>query len=78
MEIYEGDKVRVAETESHVEIIAVIRFNDGKFTANSIMTGISFSLDYVFRERQSGCLSGEVIGTIHDNPELLKVEGGAE
>ena len=71
-EVYEGDKVRIAETENHVEIIAVIGFNDGKFTANSIMTGVSFSLDYVFRERQSGCLSGEVIGNIHETLSCWK------
>ena len=75
-EVYEGDLVRVAETENHVEIIAVVRFDEGKFTANSIKSSVSFSLDYVFRERQPGCLSGEVIGNIYDKPHRTK--GGAE
>lgn len=70
------DRVRVAETENHVEIIAVVRFDEGKFTANSIKSSVSFSLDYVFRERQRGCLSGEVIGNIYDKPHRMK--GGAE
>ena len=75
-EVYEGDLVRVAETENNVEIIAVVRFDEGKFTANSIKSSVSFSLDYVFRERQPGCLSGEVIGNIYDKPHRMK--GGAE
>lgn len=69
-EVYEGDLVRIAETENHVEIIAVVRFDEGKFTANSIKSSVSFSLDYVFRERQPGCLLGEVIGNIYDKPHL--------
>lgn len=75
-EVYEGDLVRIAETENHVEIIAAIRFDEGKFTANSIKSSVSFSLDYVFRERQPDCLSGEVIGNIYDKPH--RMEGGAE
>ena len=71
-EIYEGDIVKIIDTEYHTKHIAIIEFLDASFILHMIkgeyageMLGADSWLD---QEK-------EVIGNIYDNPELL---GGSD
>lgn len=75
-EIFEGDIMRIPETEFNIEIIGVVEFDRGSYVVRSFFSGTRSSLAWAVRGRQSGERRGVVIGNIHDNPELLK--GGAE
>lgn len=75
-EIYEGDIMRIPETETNIEIIGVVEFNRGSYVVRSFLSGTCSSLAWAVRERQSGERRGVVIGNIHDNPEMRK--GGAK
>lgn len=70
-EIYEGDIMRIPETEFNIEIIGVVEFYRGSYVVRSFFSGTHSSLAWAVRERQSGERRGVVIGNIHDNPELL-------
>lgn len=73
-EIFEGDIMRIPETEFNIEIIGVVEFNRGSYVVRSFFSGTRSSLAWAIRERQSGERRGVVIGNIHDNPELFKTE----
>lgn len=73
-EIYEGDIIRIPETEFNIEIIGVVEFDGGSYVVRSFFSGTRSSLAWAVRERQPGEQRGVVIGNIHDNPELLKAE----
>ena len=73
-EIFEGDVVRIPETEFNIEIIGVVEFDRGSYFIRSFFSGTHSSLAWAVRERQSGERRGVVIGNIHDNPELIKEE----
>lgn len=73
-EIYEGDIMRIPETEFNIEIIGVVEFDRGSYVVRSFFSGTHSSLAWAIRERQPGEQRGVVIGNIHDNPELLKTE----
>jgi uncharacterized phage protein (TIGR01671 family) len=75
-EIFEGDIMRIPETEFNIEIIGVVEFDRGSYVVRSFFSGTRSSLAWAVRGRQSGGRRGVVIGNIHDKPELLK--GGAE
>lgn len=75
-DIFEGDIMRIPETEFNIEIIGVVEFDRGSYVVRSFFSGTHSSLAWAIRERQSGERRGIVIGNIYDNPELLK--GGAE
>lgn len=74
--IFEGDIMRIPETEFNIEIIGVVEFDRGAYVVRSFFSGTLSSLAWAVRGRQSGERRGVVIGNIHDKPELLK--GGAE
>lgn len=71
-EIFEGDIMRIPETEFNIEIIGVVEFGRDSYVVRSFFSGTHSSLAWAVRERQSGEPRGVVIGNIHDNPELLK------
>ena len=73
--IFEGDIIRVNECVKKTFEIedGPVRFSRGSFFVNAY-GGMLHSFDVI--ADCSGVLRGEVIGNIHDNPELL--EGGAE
>lgn len=71
-EIFEGDIMRIPETEFNIEIIGVVEFYRGSYVVRSFFSGTHSCLAWAVRERQSGERRGVVIGNIHDNPELLK------
>lgn len=73
-EIFEGDVMRIPETEFNIEIIGVVEFNRGSYVVRSFFSGTHSSLAWAVRERQPGKWRGVVIGNIHDNPELIKEE----
>lgn len=67
-EIYEGDIMRIPETEFNIEIIGVVEFDRGSYVVRSFFSGTHSSLAWAVRERQSGERRSVVIGNIHDNP----------
>lgn len=73
-EIFEGDVMRIPETEFNIEIIGVVEFNKGSYIVRSFFSGTHSSLAWAVRERLSGERRGVVIGNIHDDPELIKEE----
>lgn len=75
-EIFEGDIMRIPETEFNIEIIGVVEFDRGSYVVRSFFSGTRSSLAWAVRGRQLGERRGVVIGNIHDKPELMK--GGAE
>lgn len=75
-EIFEGDVMRIPETEFNIEIIGVVEFDRGSYVVRSFFSGTHSSLAWAVRERQSGERRGVVIGNIYDNPELQK--GGVQ
>lgn len=75
-EIFEGDIMRIPETEFNIEIIGVVEFDRGSYVVRSFFSGTRSSLAWAVRERQSGERRGVVIGNIYDNPELQK--GGVQ
>ena len=75
-EIFEGDIMRIPETEFNIEIIGVVEFDRGSYVVRSFFSGTHSSLAWAVRERQSGERRGIVIGNIYDNPELQK--GGVQ
>ena len=74
IEIYEGDIMRIPETEFNIEIIGVVEFDRDSYVVRSFFSGTNSRLAWAIRERQPGEQCGVVIGNIHDNPELLKTE----
>lgn len=70
-EIFEGDIMRIPETEFNIEIIGVVKFDRGSYVIRSFFSGTHSSLAWAVRERQSGERRGVVIGNIYDNHELL-------
>lgn len=70
-EIFEGDIMRIPETEFNIEIIGVVEFDRGSYVVRSFLSGTYSSLAWAIRERQSGERRGVVIGNIYDNPEML-------
>lgn len=75
-EIFEGDIMRIPETEFNIEIIGVVEFDRGSYVVRSFFSGTRSDLAWAVRERQSGERRGVVIGNIYDNPELQK--GGVQ
>lgn len=75
-EIFEGDVMRIPETEFNIEIIGVVEFDRGSYVVRSFFSGTHSCLAWAVRERQSGERRGVVIGNIYDNPELQK--GGVQ
>lgn len=69
-EIYEGDIVLIPETENNAEITGAVQFDRGSYLVRSFLSGACHSLAWTVRERMVGEKRGEVIGNIHDNPEL--------
>lgn len=69
-EIYEGDIVLIPETENNAEITGDVQFDRGSYLVRSFLSGACHSLAWAVRERMVGEKRGEVIGNIHDNPEL--------
>ncbi len=72
-EIYEGDIMQIPPTECNNEITGVVEFHSdrGSYLVRSFLSGTCYSLDFAVRERMVGEKRGEVVGNIHDNPELL-------
>lgn len=70
-DIYEGDIMRIPETEFNIEIIGVTEFDRGSYVVRSFFSGTNSSLAWAVRERQPGERRSVVIGNIYDNPELL-------
>ena len=70
-DIYEGDIMRIPETEFNIEIIGVVEFDRGSYVVRSFFSGTNSSLAWAVRERQLGERRSVVIGNIYDNPELL-------
>ncbi len=70
-EIYEGDIVLIPETENNAEITGDVQFDRGSYLVRSFLSGACHSLAWTVRERMVGEKRGEVIGNIHDNPELF-------
>lgn len=75
-DIFEGDIMRIPETETNIEIIGVVEFNRGSYVVRSFLSGTCSNLAWAVRERMAGERRGIVIGNIYDNPELSK--GGAQ
>ena len=70
-DIYDGDIMRIPETEFNIEIIGVVEFDRGSYVVRSFFSGTNSSLAWAVRERQPGERRSVVIGNIYDNPELL-------
>jgi uncharacterized phage protein (TIGR01671 family) len=70
-EIYEGDFIKVDKDVAeafHVKEEGVVSFSRGAFTYGD---SISQILPYFVRADDTTTLRGEVIGNVHENPELL-------
>lgn len=72
-EIYEGDIMRIPETEFNIEIIGVVEFDRGSYFIRSFFSGTHSSLAWAVRERIPGERRGVVIGNIYDNPDLILI-----
>ena len=71
-EIYEGDILRVPRTETNAEIISIVVYDADGFMVRSRYDSWGNTLAWCVRERVPEIHKGEVIGNIHDTPELLK------
>ena len=71
-EVYEGDIVRLPETEWHAEIIGVVVYDRGAFVLRSTSSDSTHDLGFVLRKRQPGQPAPVVIGNAYDNPELIE------
>lgn len=69
-DVYEGDIMRIPETEFNVEIIGSVEYDRGLYVVRSFLSGTYNSLPWVIRKRQVGVKQSTVIGNIYDNPEL--------
>ena len=58
--IFEGDIIKVYETQEHAQNVSVF-YKDGQFVVSH----------YALKLLSDRALQSEVIGNIHDNPELL-------
>lgn len=73
-EIYEGDIIRVPETEFNTEINGDVRYQEDSFVVISRRSGTATNLSWVVRktpELKYFVYPAEVIGNIHDNQDLL-------
>lgn len=61
--IFEGDILKVYETQEHAQNVSV-SYENGQFVVSH----------YALKLLSDRVLQSEVIGNIHDNPELLEVE----
>ena len=71
-DIYEGDILRVPQTEFHIEYNGKVVFERGRFLVESIFSGSKWNLENAISD------GAEIIGNVHDNPELLRKEGKDE
>lgn len=65
-DIYEGDILRVPQTEFHIEYNGRVVFEYGRFLVRSLFSGTKWDLLNAIED------GAEIIGNAHDNPELLE------
>lgn len=70
--VYEGDIIKMPETEFHAEIIGVVEYDRASFVLRSTASGSTNDLGFVFRKRQPGEPTPAIIGNTYDKPELIK------
>lgn len=68
-EIYEGDIMSIPETEFNAHIIGHVVYDEDAFFIQARNGGACWGLNWSLRKHNA-----QVIGNIHDNPELLKTE----
>lgn len=72
-EVYEGDIIKVPETEFNIEMKCIVLYNVDGYCVKSIMSGCLGSLAWSLHKKDpAGNIIATIIGNIHDNPELLK------
>lgn len=72
-EVYEGDIIKVPETEFNIEMNCIVLYDRDGFCVKSIMSGSGGSLAWSLHKKDpKGNTIAVIIGNIHDNPELLK------
>lgn len=77
MDIYEGDIMRVPETEFNAEIIGDVRYQKDSFVVFSRNSGTATMLSWVLRKQHETkyfVYPAEILGNIVDNPELIKTK----
>lgn len=67
-EIYEGDILRISRTDTEESLLAEV------YDRSIVRIPMNSECDYMLLDFLSACCEFEVMGNIHDNPELL--EGG--
>lgn len=75
--IYEGDIVRLSFNKNHCfNCEAYVAYNQGEWVCKSLSLEYEPFQSLLFPSYNAGLYEIEVIGNIHDNPELMK--GGAK
>lgn len=66
-EVYEGDVIKIPETDFNAEIIGRVLFDDDAYYIIPLRGGHLWGLHWSLRKHDA-----KIIGNIHDNPKFLK------
>lgn len=74
IDIYGGDVAKWHSTEDGKDVIGLISYNEEKACFCHRNMPINKVLESGFYQPEKGCCNLEIIGTKHQNPELLEAE----
>lgn len=66
-EVYEGDVIKIPETDFNAEIIGRVLFEEDAYYIIPLRGGHLWGLHWSLRKHDA-----KIIGNIHDNPKFLK------